>query len=260
MARLHTNSTARRVAWVLLFSLLLAACSTSGSSYNWGWFAVSPTTELGRRNLRFLLQGLVPTLSVSAVSFAISISLGLVIALIGLVPSRVTKAINRFYVEVFRSVPVLVMILWVYYGLPVSLGIDLSVFAAAVVALALCDAAFEAEIFRAGIQSIEKDQVESAKSLGFKPWQTMRYVVLPQAIRRILPPLGNQFVYTLKISSLVSVIGFGELTRRANELTVIQYRPLEIYTVLIVEYLVIILVASYLVRLLERAMSDSNVS
>ena len=255
MENIHT--TRRRILVLLGLVTLLASCSTVASSYNWGWFAVSPTTEVGRRNLRFLLQGLVPTLTVSAVSFAISISLGLIIALIGLVPNRITKAINRFYVEVFRSVPVLVMILWVYYGLPVSLGIDLDVFSAAVVALALCDAAFEAEIFRAGIQSIERDQVESAKSLGFKPWQTMRYVILPQALRRILPPLGNQFVYMLKISSLVSVIGFGELTRRANELTVIQYRPLEIYTVLIIEYLVIILIASYLVRLMERAMSDA---
>jgi polar amino acid transport system permease protein len=172
----------------------------------------------------------------------------------GLAKNKILVGINRGYILIFRSIPVLVMILWVYYGLPVSLGIDLSVFASAVLALSLCDAAFEAEIFRGGIQSIEKDQLDSARSLGFTSFQTYRYVILPQAFRRILPPLGNQFIFILKVSSLVSVIGFGELTRRANELNVVEYRPLEIYTVLIVEYLAIILIASFLVRRLERAM------
>jgi polar amino acid transport system permease protein len=89
--------------------------------------------------------------------------------------------------------------------------------------------------------------------------QTLRYVIMPQAIRRILPPLGNQFVYMLKISSLVSMIGFQELTRRARELTTIEYSPLEIFTVLIIEYLILILVASGLVRLLERKLREGYV-
>ena len=250
------RATTRKVVLLLVAAvLLLASCSSAGGgSYSWGWFRVSPFTDSGQRTLLFLVQGFVPTLSVSFVSWAVSVVLGLGIALLGLAKSRVTRAVNRVYVNVFRSVPVLVLILWVYYGLPVSLGIDLSVFASAVLALSISDAAFEAEIFRAGIQSIERDQTESARSLGFTPWQTYRFVILPQAIRRILPPLGNQFVYILKISSLVSVIGFGELTRRANELNVVEYRPLEIYSILILEYLAIILVASFLVRKLERAM------
>jgi polar amino acid transport system permease protein len=143
------------------------------------------------------------------------------------------------------------MILWVYYGLPVVIGLALGPFAAGIVALTLCDSAFEAEVFRGGIQSIEKGQLEAADALGLNYFQKMRLVILPQAIRRILPPLGNQFVYMLKMSSLVSVIGLQELTRRANELTVTVYRPLEIYTVLVAEYLLLILVASWLVRRLE---------
>lgn len=123
------------------------------------------------------------------------------------------------------------------------------------IALALCDSAFEAEIFRAGIQSIERGQTEAAKSLGLGYIATMAYVILPQAIRRVLPPLGNQFVYMLKMSSLVSIIGLLELTRRANELTVTEYRPLEIYTVLVLEYLVLILIVSHFVRRLERRMA-----
>jgi len=109
-----------------------------------------------------------------------------------------------------------------------------------------------AEIFRAGIQSIERGQIEAAKALGLNYFQSMRFIVLPQAIRRILPPLGNQLIYMLKMSSLISVIGMQELTRRANELVVTEYRPLEIYTFLLLEYLVLILIVSSGVRWLER--------
>lgn len=234
--------------------LFLSACSETG--YQWGWFAVSPTTELGRLNLLFLIKGFVPTITISLVSLAASILIGLIISLLGLSPVRILKGINRVWVEMFRSVPVLVMLLWSYYGLPISLGINLNIFAAGVVALALCDSAFEAEIFRAGFQSIPRNQFEAAHTMGATNWQMMRYVILPQAIRNILPPLGNQYAYMLKISSLVSVIGLGELTRKANELTVVEYRPLEIYTVLIVEYLILILGVSHLVRRLERKLSD----
>ena len=138
--------------------------------------------------------------------------------------------------------------------MPVILGITLSVFWAGLIALAICDSAFESEIFRGGIQSISKGQREAAYSLGLSAFDSMRYVILPQALRRILPPLGNQFVYMLKMSSLVSVIGLSEVTRRANELVVTVYRPLEIYTVLVIEYLLLILVASALVRWLENRM------
>jgi His/Glu/Gln/Arg/opine family amino acid ABC transporter permease subunit len=244
-----------RLPLVLLFASILVSCGSEvQGGYTWGWFRVSPLTEVGRRNLQFLLRGYVPTLAVSFASWGVSIILGLILAVFGLAKNRIARGVNRTYVTIFRSIPVLVMILWVYYGLPVSIGLNLSVFASAVVALSLCDAAFEAEIFRGGIQSIEPDQLESARSLGFTPYQTYVHVLLPQAIRRILPPLLNQFVYILKISSLVSVIGLGDLTRRANELNVNEYRPLEIYTILILEYLVIILLATFLVRKLEKAL------
>ena len=256
MGSLSGRSKRRLMILAALLAALLVSCSAElRGGYNWGWFRVSPFTEAGRRNLRFLLQGYIPTLTVSFASWGVSVVLGLVLAIFGLAKNKILVGINRGYILIFRSIPVLVMILWVYYGLPVSLGIDLSVFASAVLALSLCDAAFEAEIFRGGIQSIEKDQLDSARSLGFTSYQTYRYVILPQAIRRILPPLGNQFIFILKVSSLVSVIGFGELTRRANELNVSEYRPLEIYTVLIIEYLLIILVATWGVRKLEKALA-----
>jgi len=170
----------------------------------------------------------------------------------------VPRSINRVYVEMVRAVPILVLILWVYYGLPQVAGISISVFWAGVLALAISDSAFQAEIFRAGIQSINRGQYEAALSISLNYRDTMRFVILPQAIKRILPALGNQLVYMLKMSSLVSVIGMQELTRRANELVVTEYRPLEIYTVLVLEYLVVILIVSAGVRWLEQRLNAAD--
>jgi len=237
---------------LLLIGLFLAGCQRT--DYHWGWYEVSPFTDQGSTHLTFLASGLAMTVKLSLVSIATSVILGLLVALPGISDTPAWRRLNRVYVEIFRSIPVLVMILWVYYGLPVVLNVSLGPFAAGIVALAICDSAFEAEIFRAGIQSVDRGQVEAADALGFNYTDKMRYIVLPQAIRRVLPALGNQFVYMLKMSSLVSVIGLEELTRKANELTVTVYRPLEIYTVLVAEYLLLILIASWMVRYLERRM------
>jgi polar amino acid transport system permease protein len=206
----------------------------------------------------FLMSGLGWTVLLAVCAILVSVTTGLLVSLLSLSKNRGLRAIGRVYVEAFRSIPMLVMVLWVYYGLPVVLGIEMGVFAAGVVALALCDSAFEAEIFRAGIQSIDRGQHEASESIGLTWLDKMRFVILPQAIRRILPPLGNQFVYMLKTSSLVSIIGLTELTRKANELVVTEYRPLEIYTFLILEYLVLIVIVSFLVRKLEQRMGVSD--
>jgi len=228
---------------------LLSSCSA-----NWGWYVVNPTTTSGYNNLWFLLTGLYYTIALSVTAILISVVVGLLVALPGLSDNRYLKGFNRVYVELVRAVPILVLILWVYYGLPQLAGISIGVFWAGVIALALSDSAFEAEIFRAGIQSIDKGQYEAAHSISLNYSDSMRFVILPQAIRRILPALGNQLVYMLKMSSLVSVIGMQELTRKANELVVTEYRPLEIYTILVLEYLVLILIVSAGVRWLERRM------
>ena len=236
------------------FAVAAIALLLSGCSGNWGWYVVSPKTTTGRTNLLFLLDGLQWTVLMSVTAISISIVLGLLIALPGLSKQRVLLITNRTYVELVRAVPILVLILWVYYGLPQIADISINVFWAGVIALALSDSAFQAEIFRAGVQSINRGQYEAAQSVSLSYIDTMRFVILPQAIKRILPALGNQLVYMLKMSSLVSVIGMQELTRRANELVVTEYRPLEIYTVLILEYLALILIVSAGVRWLERRM------
>ena len=229
-----------------------------GCSQNWGWYVVNPATAAGQRNLKFLIDGLYYTIALSLTAISISIIVGLLIALPGLSSRRGPRSINRVYVEMIRAIPILVLILWVYYGLPQVAGISISVFWAGVLALAISDSAFQAEIFRAGIQSINRGQYEAAASISLNYRDTMRFVILPQAIKRILPALGNQLVYMLKMSSLVSVIGMQELTRRANELVVTEYRPLEIYTVLVIEYLVVILIVSAGVRWLERRLNAAD--
>tara|TARA_B100000470_G_C19755262_1_gene375732 strand:- start:288 stop:1028 length:741 start_codon:yes stop_codon:yes gene_type:complete len=237
-----------------LLAIVAAAILLSGCSANWGWYVVNPTIPKGMSNLEFLVSGLSYTVLLSVTAISISVVVGLLIALPGLAANRYLRGLNRVYVEGMRAIPILVLILWVYYGLPQVAGFTLTAFWAGVIALAVSDSAFEAEIFRAGIQSIDKGQFEAAHSISLNYTDTMRFVILPQAIRRILPALGNQLVYMLKMSSLVSIIGMQELTRKANELVVTEYRPLEIYTVLLLEYLVLILIVSAGVRWLERRM------
>ncbi|MEP3297650.1 MAG: amino acid ABC transporter permease [Pseudoruegeria sp.] len=241
--------------FLVLFPILALV---SGCSGNWGWYVVNPTTTGGWNNLNFMISGAYYTIVLSLTAILISVVVGLLVALPGLSDKRGWRMFNRTYVEIVRAVPILVLILWVYYGLPALTGITLNVFWAGVLALALSDSAFQAEIFRAGIQSIAKGQYEAAQSISLNYRDTMRYVILPQAIRRILPALGNQLVYMLKMSSLVSVIGMQELTRKANELVVSEYRPLEIYTILVLEYLVLILIVSAGVRWLERRMKAND--
>lgn len=249
MAKTRSAALWRVVPLLLVVAPLLAGCGG-----NWGWHVVDPRDARGQANLTFMLSGFWATISLSLATMLLSVVLGLAVAMLGMARFRVLRWTNRVYVELFRSIPILVMILWVFYGLPVVLDIRLDVFVAAMLAIAICDSAFEAEIFRAGIQSVETGQREAAMALGLSPWQRMRFVILPQAIRRVLPPIANQFIYVVKMSSLASVIGYQELTRKANELVVTVFRPLELYTILILEYLVLILLISTAVRWLERRM------
>ena len=241
-----------------LFILLLLSLTSCSSNYNWGWYILDPRLESGLTNLEFLISGLGITISISIISIVISIIIGFFIALPGLSNNKLLIFVNRSYIEFFRAIPLLVLLLWVYYGLPVIFGISIGAFMAGIISLSLSDAAFEAEIFRAGLQSIGTGQKDAAKSIGLSKAQEMRLVILPQAIRIILPAIGNQFVYVLKMSSLVSIIGLADLTRKANELVVTVYRPLEIYTFLVLEYFVLILIISYFIRKLEKRLKINS--
>ena len=245
-----------RIILFLAPLLLLSACASSTS---WGWYVINPMTPSGWVNIRFLFNGMGATIQISLIAAVISAVLGLIVTLPGLSHRRWLRILNRIYVEFVRSIPLLPMLFWVFYGLPLvfrAMGLDIPIdpFWGAIITLAISDSAFTAEIYRSGIQSIAKGQTEAARTIGLNYFQTMRYVIMPQAIRRILPPLANQFIYIVKMSAFASVIGMQELTRRANELVVSEYRPLEIYTLLIVEYLILVLIISAGVRWLERRM------
>ena len=211
-----------------IFFLLLLVLLSSCTDQELGWFIISPNNIEGLTNLKFLLSGLTTTIYISVISIIISMILGLIVAIPSLAKNKFLTYINIGYVEIVRAVPLLVLILWIYYGLPIMTGISFSPFVSGIIALAISESAFQAEIFRAGINSIKKAQWEAGSSLGLNFFKRLRLVILPQAIKNILPAIGNQFVYVLKMSSLVSIIGIGDLTRKANELVVTTYRPLEI--------------------------------
>jgi len=246
-------------AFVLVFAVM------AGSADAAAWAVVDPADPRGRQNLLFLMGGFRLTLELSAVAVALGVVLGLAGALllsrIGLV-----RMVTRAVVELVRIVPLFVLLLWVYYALPILIGgwsdnwagrvlapiADMSPFTAATLALSANAGAFLTEIFRAGIEGVPRGHVEAARSLGMDARVTFRRIVLPQALRRMLPATVNQFVTTVKDSSLAAAIGLAELTRRATELQTQTYRPLELYTVLALEYLAILLVLTWVARLVER--------
>ena len=247
-------------SWLFIL-LALAGCSSQPGI--WVWYVIDPRTVAGYNNIRFLLNGFGATILLSLIAAGLSMIIGLMVALPGMSTNRWISFPSRIYVEFVRAIPLLPMLFWVFYGLPVvlkSFGITVSIdaFWGAIITLAISDSAFTSEIYRSGIQSIHKGQTEAAKTVGLNYSQKMRYVILPQAIKRILPPLANQFIYIVKMSALASVIGMQEMTRRANELVVTEYRPLEIYTLLILEYLILVLIISFFVRWLERKMGSDE--
>ena len=237
-----------KILFLIFISFFISSCS---SDYNWGWYILDPTLDQGLSNLYFLISGFWLTISISLTSIIISLILGFLVAILGFSKNKFLRIINRIYIEFFRAIPLLVLLLWIYYGLPVVFGLTVGAFVAGIISLSLSDSAFEAEIFRAGIQSISIGQRDAAKSIGLNKSQEMSLIIFPQAVRVILPAIGNQFVYVLKMSSLVSIIGLADLTRKANELVVTVYRPLEIYSFLVLEYLLLIVIISYLIRRLE---------
>ena len=248
---------------LLLFAIFLFTHGCSSSSGTWGWYVIDPSTKAGWINIKFLIGGFYATIALSLIAAVLSIFLGLLVAIPGISDNKILRAVNRIYVEFVRAIPLLPMLFWVFYGLPVifksmGLNIQIDAFWGAIITLAISDSAFTAEIFRAGIQSIARGQTEAAQTIGLNYFQTMRYVILPQALRRILPPLANQFIYIVKMSAFASVIGMQELTRRANEIVVTEYRPLEIYTLLIFEYLILVIIISFGVRWLERRLGSNE--
>ncbi len=210
-----------------------------------------------------LLIGALVTLQITALSVLLGMVGGSLIGIARLSPIVPLRWATRAYIDFFRGTPLLVQIFMIYFGLPAlaqSFGVTLRFdrLLAAVVALSLNSAAYIGEIVRAGIQSIDPGQAEAANSLGMSGVQTMRYIIFPQALRRMIPPLGNEFITLLKDTSLVAVIGFEELFRRGQLIVADTYRAFEIYTAVALVYLVLTLASSQFFSFLEVWMNPAK--
>lgn len=232
-----------------------------------------------------VVKGVWVTLYVCLIAFACALLVGLIFGLARLSKNRLLQEMATFYVEIIRGVPMLVILYYIaFVGAPglvdlinwagnglLAAGVggigqpladfsirDLNFTTRAVLALVIGYSAFIAEIFRAGIESVEKGQMEAARSLGMSYWQAMRHVILPQAVRRVLPPLGNDFVAMLKDSSLVSVLGVQDITQLGKLYATGTFRFFETYNVVAFLYLVMTIALSLLVRYLEKKMPQRS--
>ncbi|MEH2368085.1 ABC transporter permease subunit [Nostoc sp.] len=212
------------------------------------------------KSLPTLLSGALVTLELTAISILLGTIGGTLIGILRLLPTPPLPWIARAYVDFFRGTPLLVQIFMIYFGLPAlaqtfGFTFTLNRLAAAVIALSLNSAAYIAEVVRAGIQSIEPGQAEASQSLGLSSVQTMRYVIFPQALRQMLPPLGNEFISLLKDTSLVAIIGFEELFRKGQLIVADNYRSFEIYATVALVYLFLTLLSSQAFSHFERSLN-----
>ncbi len=215
-----------------------------------------------------LAQGAVITIVVAVVAYAAACALGLGLAMMGLSRFIVLRQIARFYIEVMRGVPIIVLLLYVAFVLAPALIVavnwvtswigvepwktrDFPLIARATIALTLAYSAFLAEIFRAGLQAVDKGQIEAAQALGLNGWQRFRHISFPQAFRMILPPLGNDFVAMVKDSSLVSVLGVSDITQLAKVTAAGNFRYFETYNIAALLYLTMTISLSLILRRIE---------
>ncbi|MDP3050964.1 MAG: amino acid ABC transporter permease [Eubacteriales bacterium] len=223
-----------------------------------------------------LMMGAWVTLKITSISVAIGCVLGLFAGLGRLSKKRLVKGLATAYVDFFRGTPLYVQILLVYFGLPQIVNdtqswlvatydlpqafksFRLDIWTAAILVCSLNSGAYIAEIFRAGVQSIERGQMEAARSLGMSHFQAMSYVILPQAFKRVIPPLGNEFIAMLKDTAILAAIGFEELARRGQLINAEYYQPFPIYLTVAFMYLAMTLTLSRLVDWLERRLKTDD--
>ncbi|WP_158745554.1 amino acid ABC transporter permease [Acidisphaera sp. L21] len=212
--------------------------------YQWGFGFLLRYTHL-------FVVGVEVTLAYTVGTVLLGLLLGLLIGLGRLSKSRLVNLPLIALIEVFRCTPLLVQIIWFYYALPIILNIQIPAVVAATLVLSFYTAAFYAEIFRGGIASIERGQWDAARAVGLRPWHVMRLVVLPQAIRRMVPPFLNQSIIQLKNTSLVSTIAVPDLLYQGTLITGDTFRPLEVYTAVAVIYFVLLFPLTRLVQWYE---------
>ncbi|MBT5072206.1 MAG: amino acid ABC transporter permease [Kordiimonadaceae bacterium] len=202
-------------------------------------------------NFPLLLEGIQTTIVLSLLTMALGTIIGLFVAIIRLRVRRAYAVPLIIYVEVFRGTPGLIQIVWIYYCLPIVTGLQLDAITSLVIAMALNVGSYLSEVFRAGIQGVDKGHIEAAAALGFKPGQITRRVVVPQAAYRMIPAIGNVFVSAIKLSSLCSVLGMSELMYQGQIIIANFFRPIEVFTVVAVIYLIMAYSTSLFMMYLE---------
>lgn len=209
-------------------------------------------------NLPMLLEGLRGSLQITGLALLLGLVLGLLVAPSRMSSHPVLRLPAVLYINVFRATPPLVQLFWFFYAFPILIGVRFRPFEAAVLTLSLQSGAFFAEIFRAGIQSVERAQWEASRALGMGYFSMMRRVILPQAVKRMVLAFFERAIELFKTTTLVSTIAFADLLYQATVLTSQTFRPLEIYTAVAVMYFIVITAASFGVRGMERRMARAD--
>ena len=211
-------------------------------------------------NYDLLLLGLANTLKVTGLALLFGVPLGLVFALGRLSAFRPLSAVSGFIIEFFRTTPPLVQLFWFFFALPILIDVRMTPYIAAIVTFSIQSSAFFAEIFRGGIQSIEQGQWEGAKAIGMTRNQCLRRIILPQAVKRMIPAFMERSIELLKTTTLVSTVAYTDLMFQANDLAQKTFRPLEVYTVVALMYFVLIFIFSQLTNMVERRLARSGES
>lgn len=214
--------------------------------------------ELMVNSFPLLLMGAGITIEITMLSVALGMIIGLFVGIARISTIKPLRWLAAVYIDFLRGTPLLVQIFLIYFALPVILDQRVDPFFAAITACGINSGAYIAEIFRAGIQAIDAGQMEAGRSLGMTWVQTMRYIIVPQAFKNVVPPLGNEFIALLKDSSLVSVIGFEELTRRGQLIIARTYGSLEIWLSVAIIYLAMTLTISRLVAYIEKRLNTRD--
>lgn len=210
-----------------------------------------------------LLTAMGRTLLLAFLGLVFACILGMIFGLLSVLKNKACNIISNIFVFVIRGVPMIVLAFFIYFGIPYlintilgfGVGFTLSALQAGTICLALNCGAYMAEIIRAGIQSVDIGQMEAGRSLGLPYWKTMRKIILPQAIRTMIPSIINQFIITVKDTSILSVIGFPELVLAAKQVQANTFRAFETWAIVGIMYLIVITILSYLAKLVERRMN-----
>ena len=219
--------------------------------YNWDFASVFVYWNV-------LAMGLWATFKLFIICSTLGLGGGLFMGMLRYSKTRWISYPAMLYVEIFRNTPVLVQIIWFFFALPVVTGIEVSPMMAAVLGITLNTIAFSAEVFRGGIQSIEREQWEAGKAIGMSYAQSMRRVILPQALKRMLPPLTSRGIEVFKMSTLASVVAYPETLQRAKLIASYEYNPIEAYTVVALMFFIVLLPLVQLTYMLERRFGKSD--